>query len=211
VVADPFFRAPRALVAALRDSVSVAYRTTPYPDVVERSDSVSTSDVRSYLIGLLDVRLGDVAAARTHLTALRSVNSPQRAELDSALAIGLEAEILRSQGNAKAALAALDRFPSRHYLFRSFPHATTHDRFLRAELLHSLGRDREALAWYESLATMYDLPYLAPAHFRCAEIYERLGERDAAAFHYSRFARMWAHASPELQPLVQRARQAIAR
>ena len=183
---------------------------TPYPDVELVSDSVFSPDVGNYLIGLLDVRLGDVAAAGGRLAALRAVTSAPRVELDSALATGLEAEILRARGDAKGALAALDRFPSRHHLFRRFPHATTHDRFLRAELLHSLGRDREALAWYESLGTMYDLPYIAPAHFRCAEIYERLGEPQAAAFHYARFARMWAHASPDLQSLVQRARRAIA-
>jgi len=140
------------------------------------------------------------------------VTSSPRAEVAAALATGLRAEMLRSQGDMKGALAKLERFPNLPDLFtRTFPHWGTRERFLRAELLHALGRDKEALPWCESLGTMYDVPYIAPAHLRCAEIYLRMGNREVAAFHYARFARQWSEADPELQPLVQQARQALSK
>jgi tetratricopeptide (TPR) repeat protein len=85
------------------------------------------------------------------------------------------------------------------------------ERYLQAELLAQLGRAKEALEWYESIAQLHvtDLIYLAPSHFGRAEIHERLGERDQAVHHYSRFIELWKDADPELQPRVDAARRAI--
>ena len=52
--------------------------------------------------------------------------------------------------------------------------------------------------------------YLAPAHLRQAEIYERRGKRDLAARHYRRFIELWSRADPELQPAVAEARKRLA-
>jgi tetratricopeptide (TPR) repeat protein len=84
-----------------------------------------------------------------------------------------------------------------------------HERFARAELLHELGRQADALPWYRSLT--YDLLYTAPAHLRLAQIYERRSERQKAIEHYSRFLELWRNSDPALQPLVQQARQALVR
>lgn len=93
----------------------------------------------------------------------------------------------------------------------SFPKAD--ERFLRAELLRALGRDREALRWYETFPdpSRYDLVYLAPSHLGRAEIYDRLGEPTRAAEHYARFIELWRDADPELQPLVNHARERLER
>jgi tetratricopeptide (TPR) repeat protein len=211
IAADPFFEAPAQYVAALRDTLRQRpYRMTDYPAVRQQPDTVYAPDVRNYLTGLLSVRLGDAAATRASIAALDEVKAAPRAEVATALAIGLRAEVLRTQGNAAGALAAIERFPSAPEMFtRTFPHWSTRERFLHAELLHAVGRDREALPWYESLGTIYDLPYIAPAHFRCGQIYLRMGNRAAAAFHFTRFVRLWSDADPTLQPLVQEARVAL--
>jgi tetratricopeptide (TPR) repeat protein len=85
-------------------------------------------------------------------------------------------------------------------------------RYLRAELLQQLGRDQQALEWlrYGFADTPAELAYLAPAHLRRAEIYERLGERSKAAEEYGRFLHLWEHCEPEMQPLLQDARARVA-
>jgi tetratricopeptide (TPR) repeat protein len=84
-----------------------------------------------------------------------------------------------------------------------------HERFARPELLYQLGREDEALPWYRSLA--YDLLYTGPAELRQAQIYEHKGDRQRAIEHYTRFLELWRDADPALQPLVQQARDALAR
>ncbi|MGK7312683.1 MAG: tetratricopeptide repeat protein [Candidatus Longimicrobiales bacterium M2_2A_002] len=74
-----------------------------------------------------------------------------------------------------------------------------------AELYERVGRDRKALALYESL---WFAPQVGPALIRQAEIHERLGEPARADTLYARFLDLWSEADPE-HPLVQRAREAI--
>jgi hypothetical protein len=40
-------------------------------------------------------------------------------------------------------------------------------------------------------------------------LYQQLGERDKAIEYYERFIAAWEKADPKLQPLVERARQAV--
>jgi hypothetical protein len=82
-----------------------------------------------------------------------------------------------------------------------------------AEVLHTAGREQEALRWFASLGGTSDLAlsYVAPAHLRRAEIYERLGEDEQAALHYHRFVTLWKECDPELRPLVEEAERRLAR
>jgi tetratricopeptide (TPR) repeat protein len=90
--------------------------------------------------------------------------------------------------------------------------AEAYDRYFRAELLADEGREDEALGWFGSIAerAAYELVYLAPAHLRRAEIYDRRGNRDAAVEHYRKFIDLWREADPELQPAVNKARGRLA-
>ena len=85
-------------------------------------------------------------------------------------------------------------------------------RFLRAEALHALGRDEEALGWYASFPDPngQDLVFVAPARRRSAEIAQQLGRRADAVRHYAGFLALWQDADPELQPDVHRAAVALA-
>jgi hypothetical protein len=79
-----------------------------------------------------------------------------------------------------------------------------YERFFRAELLHELGRDAEALGWYGAIAqrSPYELIYAAPAHLRRAEIFARQGDPTAASAEYERVRTQWSAADLELQPLA---------
>ncbi|HTL94731.1 MAG TPA: hypothetical protein VL157_04270, partial [Gemmatimonadaceae bacterium] len=70
------------------------------------------------------------------------------------------------------------------------------DRYLRATILQSLGRNREAASWYSSIAerAAYELPYLAPAQMHLAEIAEQDGHADAARTYAARAASLWRQA-----------------
>ena len=95
-------------------------------------------------------------------------------------------------------------------MYRNSPfYLHEYESFIRAELLHTLGRDAEALQAYRSIAD--ELFHSgAPAHLRLAEIYERRGERQKAREHYARFLELWRDCDPELRPLVEEARRRMA-
>ena len=86
------------------------------------------------------------------------------------------------------------------------------ERFLRAEVLSSMGRNTEALAWLASLGygSVSEIPLRALAHLRQAEIHERLGNRQHAAVHYAKFIELWEKSDAVFQPVVQSARQRLS-
>jgi hypothetical protein len=122
----------------------------------------------------------------------------------------VRAERERNLNHPAEALREVDRFTfsPRHYMTMSFRPAYAHARFLRADLLHALGRDEEALQWYSSLSEQYDAIYLPLVHLKMGEMLEHQRRYSDAARQYARFAELWLHADPELRAFVQRARVA---
>ena len=119
----------------------------------------------------------------------------------------------RSAGDLRRALTEIEQFriePLRPGM-REMARVGARERFLRAELLQALGRDDEALPWYESLDQWQDLPYLAPASLRLAEIYERQGASNRSRFYYNCVVGLWRDADAELQPLLARAQSGLRR
>jgi tetratricopeptide (TPR) repeat protein len=186
-------------------------------------DTVYSPITRPYLLGLVALRLGHSAQALAQASQLESHAARQAGEGSSGARILAEyyATILRAQvaydeGDAEGAFRLLEQAPTDDwwalrpaYLLLS----QAHERFLRAQALEALGRDEEALRWYESFGwvSQADAPYVAPALLRVAEIYERLGDAEQAATYYRRFITRWADCDPELRPLVADAEQALAR
>ena len=172
--------------------------------------------LKAYLHGLLNARLGAVEAARRQAAWLGSRQAgSEPGDLARVHARGILAEMDRQAGNPAGALQVLETSP----FFVDFGSgrvsaffALARERYLRAELLHELGRDEEALGWYGGLGEIfpYDVVYVAPSHLRQAEIHERAGLRSEAAEHYERFIAMWEEADPELQPMVEDARRRLA-
>jgi DNA-binding SARP family transcriptional activator len=188
-----FLPVDMAEVAALREEMGQATA----PDTV----------ARAYALGLLSVRVGDTLGARralAELTARRPAN-PDGPKAER-LARSLGARVAVAEGRPRVALAQLESIQRGEG--SDAPLADVADRFLRAELLDTLGRKEEALGWYGSIAqrSSDELVFLAPAALRQAEIHQQTGEWVEAEGYYRRFLEVWENADPRLASQVERAR-----
>jgi len=214
IAAEPFFAISRARVDETHSRLLNARWYAPvgspaYP--VAPRMKVRDDAYREYLIALLDVRRGDTAAAMARARTLGNLQDTTVAVIGRALSHGIRAELARTRGQWQRVLDELDQFSFDTRISVAIEHWGIRERFLYAEALRQTGRERDALQWYDSFVSAWDLPFIAPAHFRAAEIHEHLGNPAAARLHYARFATQWRRADPELQPLVQQARQALER
>jgi tetratricopeptide (TPR) repeat protein len=183
----------------------LAAESAEFPMVNEYAAAVPAG--RAYLLGLASAHLGEHDAARAYAAeaAAAATGVPEADALGSALAHAVLAEIALVQGNLQEALrlieSAVAEFPST-LAVNNPGYALTRERFIRAELLSALGREREAAGWYASVVdrSSWGLPYLGTVHLRLAAIHEKAGDRAQAAFHYARVVELWADADPELQP-----------
>ena len=210
LASSAFFSVPQARVASLRDSIAAR---RPYPSLnvlIQPTALDLSSEMRTYLLGLLSARLGDSAAARRYAAELEAVRGANVAAPSRDLARALRAEIARSSGDLAGALAQIERFTLSPTIELATQHWGVRERFLHAELLHALGRDEEALRLYDSFLGPWDLPWAAAAHYRRGEIQARLGHREHARFHYGRFVRLWKDCDPEFRPLLDQATRALA-
>jgi DNA-binding SARP family transcriptional activator len=165
--------------------------------------------LRLHRLGILNIRLGDTVAALHEARALALAADSLSGRFAHTLAQSIRAHVAAAGGHTREALAHLDAadWEAAAPVFA----AEAYDRYFRAELLSRLGREDEALGWFRSIAerAAYELVYLAPAHLRQAEIYDRRGDRTQAARHYRRFIELWREADPELQPAVTAARKRV--
>ena len=172
--------------------------------------------IKAYLIGLLDVRLGEPHKASQRAAQLESLPVPLIAgTLGADLALSISSQVQLFQGHTDEALQSLEQI--RTELWYHLPLASpfcsqVYERFSRAELLREAGRDREALRWYDSLVgtSMYEQVHMPLGHLRQGEIYERLGEPEKAIEHYARFVELWKDCDQELQPMVDDAMKRLA-
>jgi DNA-binding SARP family transcriptional activator/TolB-like protein len=213
-----FREAPRSELVALRDSLQ---RWDPSSARSEGDGLIAMHRglhpyIRLYLLGLLSARLHDEPAARRYMAELeRADRSSPRGRFAADEAQIIRSELAWIRGRRQEALTLLEgtQFWSNNSALEGGGDSPftihLHERFARPELLYQLGREDEALPWYRSLA--YDFLYTGPAELRQAQIYERKGDRRRAIEHYSRFLELWRDSDPALQPLVQQARDALAR
>jgi hypothetical protein len=114
-----------------------------------------------------------------------------------------DAQAALERADTAAALAALDTVRV-NAISNPFP------RLLKAELLMKRGQTAEALDIVRD-------GFLCPCTARVmmalmtAELAERAGERELAIENYALVARLWRKADPELQHLVKKARDGLAR
>jgi tetratricopeptide (TPR) repeat protein len=122
--------------------------------------------IRAYLLGLLELRLGDLAAAAERLEALAELEAS--GPLVRNLTVELDAALAHAKGRTAEALARLERARPELWfqLTVASPFFTlASQRFLRARLLEGVGRTREAAGWYQSIAerSPYELVYARAA------------------------------------------------
>jgi tetratricopeptide (TPR) repeat protein len=195
-------------------------------------------DLKTYLLGLLCIGLGELEAAESHQAQLarasadsaeilasdlggraeRSERTRQARGVAHLLAQSIRAMSLRSEGRFEEALTCFEEtghvMPLELGLMHSSPLLSQAlERYVRAEILYELGRHEEAYRWYETAGfhSLYDVIFLAPSYLRRAEIHERRGESQEALGHYRRFVTLWQECDPELRDRVDSARRSIAR
>ena len=221
LAASPFLDLPAAELAKIRDAVAT-WNAQPGTSVTSgaalwvNAHAELHPQLRTYLVGVLSARIRDRARADQARDELaRRQGDSDADKLARAQARGIEAEWKRGEDDVRGALGALERAPFQVDFGSgrvSAFHALGRERFLRAELLHSLERHDEALGWYRGLGEIfpYDIIYVAPSHLRQAEILVQDNRRAEAAEHYERFLELWSNADPELAATVSDARRRLA-
>lgn len=164
--------------------------------------------IREFLLGRLSLALGEVPRALDHASALEAMETPLGVgTMARDLSRGIRAEALRLEGRAEEAYELLARDQPEifyHYTTVSPFVSLVPVRFLRGELLRDLGRDAEALEWFENLVQLNpgELPLLPIALCRRAELLEGMGRSEAAAEVRSRLSVLWAGADEDLRERV---------
>jgi serine/threonine protein kinase/tetratricopeptide (TPR) repeat protein len=131
----------------------------------------------------------------------------------------LRIRMLRAEARLFRALAAQRRGDSAEALnemraaIQDYPNSRNTDRFMRLEVgrrLLAIGDLHGAARYLGSLGGFW---MLLPAltEYDLGRIYERLGDREQAIHHYGRMVRWWKDADPELKPLWEEGRRALAR
>ena len=212
LASTPMIVVPIAAVAAARDSLvaeSVSIAEAPPDDVTL---AVFRPLTRLYLIGLLDIQLGDTtgaaheAAAAKQLARHAPVPGAGRwaGRMDAfdedarSVSASLRGLVAAKAGRHAEAVALLQDASPHVWLefLASYAGARSIERFVLAEQLEALGRYDEALRWYSTIAQRYwfEVPLRAPAELREAKIDDRLGRQPEAIRHYETFLRLWSRA-----------------
>jgi len=130
--------------------------------------------IQAYLLGLVNLRLGDMAAAAEQAVVLSGLEDSSGGLVPS-LGVELRAAMARAEGRPGEGLTMLER--SRPQLWFQLTVASpffslASQRYLRAELLRETGRQEEAAGWYSAIAqrSPYELIYAEPARRRLAEM-----------------------------------------
>ena len=172
--------------------------------------------LREYLLGIVNVRMGEYERAEAHAAALARQGGPSNSgTLVPDLAASIRAQVLWDRGQPGEALRVLDQIERQiwyNVALASTFLAQPLERFLRAEVLFELGRYDEAIPWYANIAQLapFEVAHRSIAWLRLGEIYDRQGDSEGAAEYYAKFIDAWSDADPELQPHVEAARQALA-
>jgi tetratricopeptide (TPR) repeat protein len=169
---------------------------------------------RLYHLGMVSCRLGRTAEANAFANRLEAMPvAPYWKESMHALATNVRAQVDVANGDAKGALARLEGLQSDPPLDLLFTTgARLPELMWRAELLYLLGRNDEALDWFENVDDFvaYELPIYSYSMLRRAELLERKGQGREAMALYSQVLKNWSAAEPEFQPLVNQARSRLA-
>jgi DNA-binding SARP family transcriptional activator len=189
----------RADVDAWRQHIEAFDARTPLLDVVH-----------GYLSGLLAARSGDSSALKFASSLERIGETLSFVRDRRELAEVVRAYYEQRRGNCVGALTHLDRAAGSAwfgYAASSPLYTGSLERFLRAQCLHTMGRDREAIAWYQSMEqnTIYDLAYLGPSLGAEASIYRAIGQNDAAGAVETRLGALWRDADHDLKQRFLRA------
>ena len=162
---------------------------------------------------------GDTTLARALLAAARTRSAPDLARQGSAPAL-LEAWIAARRGRWNEVIqvlgpSALQGESKGYVVFQSAPL----DRWLVAEAYERLDRPDSAAVYFERAiapmpdgGTNFEQIWMASsfAHSKLVHLYARMGRLEEARRHWELFATAFTQADPEMQPLIEDTRAALA-
>jgi tetratricopeptide (TPR) repeat protein len=217
----PFLESPRSVLEtahrALDRLAAAAVPSSAQPTVFFSAHDGIHPLLRAYLLGLVSARLGDFAAAERYAAMVaRATGPPAAAGLPRDLGLEIRAEVAIEQGAPASALALLRHTVGEswyEYHFASPFLSSSRERYRRAGLEAALGDARQAIVLFSAFEgfAAWPLIYAGPSHLRRAALYERLGDRHAAASHYARFLTLWKECDPEFRPMLDSARAGYER
>jgi len=223
LLASPFLPVEESVLEEMLQVVE-AWDAASEPDSANRFQSFRVHDgfhplIRLYLAGILHARLGHGEEALAYATRLETTSGPADAgTLPRDFGRGVRAQASWYAGEPGRALEELEaaewrgRWLTSRFALASFFFMQPAERYLRAVALQRLGQHQRALGWLDTLEHVpIELAYVAPAHFRRAVSLEALGRPNEATAHYEKFIGLWEHCDPELQFMVEDARQRLAK
>ena len=158
---------------------------------------------RLYVLGLLASRLGEFDGALSYADSIGMLPDPAETAVPVEYAATVRANVARDRGRPAADVLTLlepvqGRVPAAVYAFAMFTQERA--KFLRAEALHGVGRDDEALRWlnnafYSSRGGVY---YKAPVLHLTARIHDANARPDEARDAREAFERVWSGADAEI-------------
>lgn len=167
-----------------------------------------------YLAGRLTLAVGDTAA--TSLWAVETRAVPAAAvgpPLQEALAAALDAAMAHGDGDPAEALRILaPAYDAMAFQLHqpSILVSLARERWQRAESLAAAGSTDEALRWFEPYwGLVPEAVFVAPSHFRRAQLREATGDPAGALQDYRSFLELWQDADAELQEWVGLARARV--
>ena len=172
----PFVTVPDSELDEVREALARwnPAETTPSMFLIFAMHNEFHPAIRAYLLGLLNLRAGDLAGAAQQAMALSELEDSSGGLVPS-IGVELRAALARAEGRAAVGLTMLER--SRPELWFQLTVASpffslASQRYLRAELLRETGRPEEAAGWYSTIAqrSPYELIYAGPARQRLAEM-----------------------------------------
>jgi tetratricopeptide (TPR) repeat protein len=172
--------------------------------------------LRTYLLGMLDARLGQPARAAARAAELEKWPAAEAEGHGREFAADIRAEIALQRRDMTAALAALEAAPGHVWYtdtMQSFFYCHSPVRFRLAQLLEAAGRRDEAVRWYDSFDEMspWDLVLQGPAQLRAGALLESLGRRAEALAHYRRAVRLLGGGTGSFAELARQAQAGIGR
>jgi tetratricopeptide (TPR) repeat protein len=168
--------------------------------------------IQAYLIGLLDVALGDtVAAAHVAQTMPTLPGAATYPAIVERLAAAIADDASLAVGRAPT--ASEPRITEYYEWFIGSPfRSASRERFRHAQALATAGDDSAAVRWYASFdaSAPDDVIYLAPSYLARARLAVRAGHHAEAAAHYRAFLALWHDCDPALRPMVTQAEHELA-
>jgi tetratricopeptide (TPR) repeat protein len=205
---EPFFTPSKEKLEELRAGVARYDSTAGSGDDPE---DVLRPQFRLYWLAMLNCRLGNTTEALSQAQKLEALPAPTYWKpAMQAMATDVRAFADVARGDVKQALDRIESIPIDVPLDLVDTDARRQEETLwRGELLYRNGRYDEALAYFENPSS-YNSEAWPFFYLRAAEIYDRKGNSKKAASLYAKFLNFWKNPDPELQPLVQEARNALA-